>query len=426
MPNAGAYIITFDARSAVVDRSMGNFIKELKVHNVPVFILITKSRAVTNENLLICKSNIQKGICELIGRENISIGCTETHAKSGNVDDFKEVLRKIEDRSQSLFELSSQKNISYFAGDLIVYLQSSIRKSELMPSELEGQLASVKKSMEVLSQVHSNSSNALQQQVADCASGIREELNAALTGNADYLVNGIVQNKDISDDINMICRESIINYVNNVVEPKLKSTIQKAANSLVVNIQFDVKQLDNLLNTKFYDDLGRILKDLSSGLCKFLTKELFGNEVAQGFAAGVTGLLSKGAMRSAGATAAGGALGGIIGAAVTAVAAWLIEGGMNKLKEQEIRNKTEDVVYQQIIPDAVRIASVEFQKQINLVCDQLMSKMETEIREKLNAEQKSLNDLKEKYDIEQKDKLARIENMKNELTEIEALISFNN
>ncbi len=55
MPNSLAYIITFSADEPVIKESIANFLKELKLHEVPVYIIITKCDKVTPEELEKCK-----------------------------------------------------------------------------------------------------------------------------------------------------------------------------------------------------------------------------------------------------------------------------------------------------------------------------------------------------------------------------------
>ena len=60
LPNSQAYILTFQARTPTIQEDMANFLKELKLHEVPVYLMITKAKSVLEQELKDCVEHIKK------------------------------------------------------------------------------------------------------------------------------------------------------------------------------------------------------------------------------------------------------------------------------------------------------------------------------------------------------------------------------
>ncbi len=57
LPQSHAYILTFAATEPVIPDSIVNFLRELKLYRLPVYIVITKSKSVTPAQLDECIEN---------------------------------------------------------------------------------------------------------------------------------------------------------------------------------------------------------------------------------------------------------------------------------------------------------------------------------------------------------------------------------
>ena len=71
MPESLAYIITFSARDPAIPADMATFLRELKLHDAPVYLLITKSKSVLPKELDQCVARIREDAKKYLGQDRL-------------------------------------------------------------------------------------------------------------------------------------------------------------------------------------------------------------------------------------------------------------------------------------------------------------------------------------------------------------------
>jgi GTP-binding protein EngB required for normal cell division len=78
LPNSLAYIVTFSADESVIKESIVNFLEELKLHNVPVYVVITKCDKVTESNLNKTIDYMKENVPKYLNNSNVRIVCVKS------------------------------------------------------------------------------------------------------------------------------------------------------------------------------------------------------------------------------------------------------------------------------------------------------------------------------------------------------------
>ena len=136
LPNSLAYLLVVSSDDPVLKESIVEFLKELKFYNMPVYVVITKSRRLDDDELDECKKLLQKTVGQIVGQDNVTVASVDSYGRV-NVDELKDILIEIQGKTGEIFinKYSEQlRNASRYAE---VYLMERIDKASLSSSRLE-------------------------------------------------------------------------------------------------------------------------------------------------------------------------------------------------------------------------------------------------------------------------------------------------
>ena len=251
LPDSQAYILTFAATEPVIPDSIANFLRELKLYRLPVYIVITKSGTVTNSRLKECIENIRRNAADYLGLISVEICCTNAKGKNIDVGAFADVLRKIEGDSQKIFAVELNALIKIEASRLDKYLRSVIRQTELTPSELEAKKEDCRHQLKILKGNLERTKRDFSNQVASCINSIQARVSESLYSATPSLEIALINNSDINSKINSVVRETIISSIQAEFEPKFRRYVEKNAPPNFPELYFDFEYV----YSKFYDFL---------------------------------------------------------------------------------------------------------------------------------------------------------------------------
>ena len=177
LPESKAYILTFEARSSTVEEDTLEFLKELKFHEMPVYVLVTKSNAVSGEELKQCVENLKQQLAQNVGLKNVPIYCTNAKGKQVDVEGFKTVLEDLQRQSTSLREKEEVQDILRFGGQLKTYLVTAITKNSYSASDLEAEKEKQQRNLESLKKNLEKEKSDFQQQIPGCIDSIASDVH---------------------------------------------------------------------------------------------------------------------------------------------------------------------------------------------------------------------------------------------------------
>lgn len=392
LPEARAYMLTFSARTPTIPEDMADFLGELKLHDVPVFLLITKAKAVSEDELAECVGRIREDAKKYLDLSDISLGVTNAKGKEKMLSDFADALKQIEQDSQRIFARDAKNHLVQYGSDLATYLETSIKQANLTPSELEAEVSAAENKLQTLRRKLTEAGENFDAQIEDCISAIRSRLTNALMDAAPTLENMLVRNIDIKDKVNVIVREAIISAMKEEFLPRVNRYMDKVA---------DMISLDISVDSNTYLDASQEKMDL-------LLKETAKSVIAKAMPAILAAI--------------GIAISGPVAAIILAVSGVLVELGFMKKRENEQRQLAQEKIQGEIIPQVTNKAMEAIRTTIQREVSEINRKIAEEAKSQVAMQEKALADIKEQFATEQSEKQERIKVMQTDLEDVRSLM----
>ena len=149
LPNSLAYLLVVSSDEPVLKESISEFLKELKVYNMPVYVVITKCNRLDEEELEECRQLLKKLVGKIVERDDVKVACVDSYGNV-KVDDLKEILREIQSQTGRIFVNKYSKALRSASMLSEVYLVERIDKACLSTSRLEQEQERVEKKMQAL------------------------------------------------------------------------------------------------------------------------------------------------------------------------------------------------------------------------------------------------------------------------------------
>lgn len=389
LPDAEAYILLFSARSSTISSDMAGFLKELHLHGMPVFLLISKSRAVTEDELKICVERIRADAAKYLGLADVPVGVTNAKGHEQIIEPLQDDLRRIEADSQNIFRNDAKSRLQQHGSDLALYLETAIKRADLTPDELTGKIEEAKRKIESLKGKLLDAGTSFSSEVDESVAVVRSRLQAAL-GNAapslaDMMSNGI----DVKDRIFMLVRETVMSSIKNDFAPRVKKYRERIAGLINVTLNIntdaslpeDLVRMDNMTKEVIKKALPAILSTL-------------------GFA-----------------------LSGAVGAVVVLALTSLLDGLLMKKHQDEKKRLAEAKIRNEVIPSVLEQASSSVRDSLNSRLSEINEEVGKEAQAQVDAEEKALSDLMLKSEKEKANRAESTDAMKKDLDEVRRIMN---
>lgn len=388
LPNSLAYIITFSADEAVIKESIANFLGELKLHDMPIYIVITKCDKVTEYDLDKVIEYIRKNIVKYLDKTDIKV-FTVKSKRNKDIDGLKKILVELQNDAEKIFKKVFTHKIKEMAYLIKEYLESRIKNINLSDSELfqkEEELEEkVKCNIEKINKIKEK----FNEQINKCVENIKNDIAVNLRGASSMLQSMLLNNMDIQDKINQIVRNSVIVSIKKYFEPKIQKYMKDIANVIRVDVNFD----NNLSLNEFEVATDNMVKDIAIKSIPVII------------------------------SAIGGVLAGPIGAVIGGALAVFIDTLFKSKHENDRKNIAREKVENEIIPQVINNASQCIEAEILSYVNVINKDIEDKVYEEQNVIKKSIQDIKIKRQEEEKLKKLQIEELKNDLNIIRGIVN---
>ena len=244
LPASHAYIIAFDASEPLIAESIVRFLQELKLHDMPVYLVITKAAKVTESQLTETIERIRSDAAQHLGLTHVEIVTTNTKGQKIDISGFSAILEKIESESQSIFEKNTRARIRKEASRTEQYLTASIKQIDLSPDELAAEEEKCRRELERMKEGIEKEKTAFVRQIDESSVNIGRRVEAALSGAASDLERMVLNNADISAKVNAIVRQAALEGLKEDFEPRLHRYLHKLTSVIQVNVSAQLSELD--------------------------------------------------------------------------------------------------------------------------------------------------------------------------------------
>lgn len=379
LPNSLAYLLVVSSDDPVLKESIVEFLKELKFYNMPVYVVITKSRRLDDDELDECKKLLQKTVGQIVGQDNVTVASVDSYGRV-NVDELKDILIEIQGKTGEIFinKYSEQlRNASRYAE---VYLMERIDKASLSSSRLEQEKEKIQKKIQGISVEIEREKNNFGRQARVCINSIRDHVKTDLEASLPTISAMMENGNDITDKINSVVRRSVRIGINTEFEPKLKKY---------------VKHISEMITIQFPDD-DEIFKGVKEAIAQSVPEEVAKSALPV-VLAGVGFALANPIVA---------AIGGIVG-----IAADTLHNIKNNRKKQlEI-----DKAANEIVAEVTKQTTDSIEREIIKYISKINQKIENDVLKQKAALEKSLEDINIDISIEENNRIAQTGNLEKDL-----------
>lgn len=378
LPNSLAYLLVVSSDEPVLKESISEFLKELKVYNMPVYVVITKCSRLDDDELAECKDLLKKLVGKIVERDDVKVACVDSYGRV-NVDELKDILREIQSQTGRIFVNKYSKALKQSSMLAEVYLMERIDKACLSASRLEEEEEKIKRKMDDISIEIEKEKQNFDRQAKVCINTIKERIQSDLDGTIPTISAMIENGTDITEKINSVVRRSVRIGINTEFEPKLKKYVEHI--SEMITIEFPENEL-------IVDNLGNVLK---ANVVDEVTKTALPVILA-----GVGFVLNP----------IGAVIGGILGVTFDI----LHNVKSNKKKEKEIDKATKVIV-----AEVSKQTATSIENEITKYIEKINGRIEQDVLKKKAVLEKSLSDIRIDISIEENTRSQDIEDLEKDL-----------
>lgn len=364
LPNSLAYLLVVSSDEPVLKESISDFIKELKVYNMPVYVVITKSNRLDEEELDECKALLKKLVGKIVERDDVKVACVDSYGRV-NVEEIKEILREIQSQTGEIFVNKYSKALRNASRFTEVYLLERIDKASLSTSRLEQEQEKMEKKMQALQDSIAHEKANFDKQAQVCINTIRDRVQGDLESTIPTISAMLENGSDITDKINSVVRRSVRIGINTEFEPKLKKYVEHI--SEMITIEFPENEI--------------IVQNINDTL-KSNVMESVAKSALPVILAGVGMVL--------------GPIGGVIGGIVGIMADTIHNMNNNKKKQKEV-----DKAANAIVTEVAKQTLISIEGEITKYIAGINNKIEQDVLKQRAVMEKSLNDIKIDISIEE-------------------------
>lgn len=273
LPESKAYILTFQVRNSTMEEDTLEFLKELKFHDMPVYVVVTKSGSVVEEERKQCVESLRRQLLQDVGLDNVAIYCTNAKGKHIDVEGFKTILTELEKQSASIFTNETNQRVMQFGGILKQYLRTTLNQVHCSVSELEAEKEKREKHIEQLRTKLASEKAEFQGQIPACMDSIASDVGIALEDFAEEYAGLATSGRKetIKSRVNTIVRTKVEERMKRTFAPKVERYLQSVADAVKVDIPEIHMQMSDSGSATMTGLTGLITEELvKKGLLKLL------------------------------------------------------------------------------------------------------------------------------------------------------------
>lgn len=240
LPNSLAYLLVVSSDEPVLKESISDFLKELKTYNMPVYVVITKSNRLDEDELEECRKLLKKLVSRIYNQEDVTVACVDAYGNV-NIDELKDILREIQGKTGEIFINKFSEILKNESRYPLAYLEDRIDKECLSTSRLEQEQEKLEKKMDEITVEIEKEKNNFERQAKVCINTIRERVKTDLESSLTTISAMLESGADVSDKINGIVRRSVRIGINTEFEPKLKKYVEHIAE--MIQIEFPASEV---------------------------------------------------------------------------------------------------------------------------------------------------------------------------------------
>ncbi len=381
MPKSLAYILTVSAEEGTLRESVIAFLNELKLCNMPVYAVITKSGKVPPDTLDALKEHISKTVSRFLNIKDVKVAVTNAKGDV-QIDSFKEILFDLQNQSEALGERYFAGKLKNGCANIEKYITDRLSQADMSLEDLKLQREQAQQSITELQHNVEREKERFSSELRTAVDRIKSRVSNDLNRARGSIESLLLSDGDVGGRVNSIVRNAVMSGIQSDVEPRLQKYI---------------RNVGDMINTSVYG--GKINVPDNTAQTQQIASTA-GNVVVPVVTTIATTALTAFASTSLAVTLGlSGAVLGPIGAAVGALVGGLISSGIMNASRQKQETERRSAASQQagqIISSACADACGKVEEQINGCVSKINEGIDADISEKRTLLEKALVDTEEK------------------------------
>lgn len=377
LPRSLAYIIAFPADDLIVRSSVGNILKELCLHEMPLCVCITKYDK-RNDDFEVTFEKMKESLKRFVG--NREIRYCKTSSFTGDAEELEEFLKEIQEKSQEILASKYKSMVMQFAENTQNYLVTTLNGSQLSESELDEKEDRLKKQFSSLDSKFSKEQENFESAISECVEEIKSDVQRAMKGEEETLVAMILNGQKVEEHLNSVVRNTVTKSVKKRLIPMVEKYIKRVTKTINSEAMGDVNIWCNF-------DMDKMNKGMTGSIVAVAAGLLLASPILI-----IAGVITK-----------------------------IVNDKKREEAKQSIRQRLNTETFPQVLREVGSGIEMEITKQIKLV----NTSIEEELTSQKNTLEKAMSDLrqqindekarKENLAIDIKEDLERIEEIKDGL-----------
>jgi GTPase SAR1 family protein len=228
-----AYAIVVSIEDGELRASTQNFLRELKISNTPVILIITKSDLKLDTDIQAISQKIEQSITSLLGRKPIQ-SVTVSARKGHGIHDVIAAIEQIEAQAETQFDQVVTLPIVNDINFLVQNLDKLLATDNITIEELESEKQVLKEEIKAFNIKITKDTEQFESKAYSIISRIMDDVESKITANLDSLSTKLLNGQEIGGQV-----ESIIRLT---VSEGLQAELMPVLQSYVKNIESDMPE----------------------------------------------------------------------------------------------------------------------------------------------------------------------------------------
>lgn len=397
VPRSLAYILAVAANEGTLRESIIQLLNELKLYQMPVYMVITKSKQVPPEVLEQTKAHLTETIRQFLNIQDVKIAVTEAKRSPIDIDEFKDLLLELQSQSEDIFNQVYTQYLQESCAEVAQYLTERLAQRDLSAEDIKLEKEQLEGELVALAEQFAQEKERFAGQIEKCIAAIQSKIANDLRASKETLVSLLLQNSDVTEKINTVVRNAVAVGIQTELEPRVKKYMRNVTENIKVSmygnstVELSASRLES--DRRLEAALNSAAKPIISAI--------------------TTGL---------GLSILGGPIGFAIGAALGVIASILIGDSISKKQEAERRELAQQKV-EEIISSVCTDANGKVAAEITAYVDGLNEQLEQEIAAQRERKEKALADTEAKLQSTLQEKEEETAALQADLAQIRGVVN---
>lgn len=224
-----SYVLVFPADELTIPKSMEPILHDLNTYDMPMCVVITKGNRIAGVEEQ-RKSELKNALKKYFSNKSVPIFITEK--EDGRVEEFVRYLISMESRANELGKHYYVKKLEPEFAKICNYLIGYLKNIELSMSELEEQQEKLQSDMKQLNGTVERELGDFERQIPKIVQEIAMDVQAALSNKMEEFVFDLLHDTDITSDLNETVRSALTSGYQKRVMPNIRKHLDRISDAM--------------------------------------------------------------------------------------------------------------------------------------------------------------------------------------------------